>query len=100
MSSPTSTRADLLSVVVLLIGFLASLGLLAASVAVGMCGLFGAQCSAGDERLIAQLGGASIIVFLAVPVAVSVGRGQARWLLAPIVEVAAVAAIVYLNAVF
>jgi hypothetical protein len=78
--------ADVVSVVVVLAGFVISLGLAVGAFVASFCGLFGTQCTSGEEELIGLLSFASIGVFLAVPVVVAIVRGQARWLLAPLIE--------------
>ena len=71
--------------------------LLLAAVGASLCGLFGEQCTAEEQRTIALLSFASLGVFLFVPAAVAAVRRQARWLLAPVVEVVLVVLAVRLN---
>lgn len=77
---------DVLSVVALAAGFLLSLGLMVAAVAVSLCGLFGEQCSGSEEQAMTLLSLGAIGTFFGVPVVVAAVREQVKWLLAPIVE--------------
>jgi hypothetical protein len=96
----TPAWADLASVSALILGFVVSVGLAFAAFGVALCSLFGEQCTPEEEQLTELLTLASVVVFFAVPVVVALVRQQARWLLAPLVEAALIAAIVYLNGAF
>jgi hypothetical protein len=89
--------ADALSVVALVMGFVLSLGLALAGFLTGMCSLFGEECTSAEQGRIRALWLGSLGVFVAVPVAVAIVRGQGRWLLAPVVEAALLVAIVAAN---
>jgi hypothetical protein len=80
-------------VVVLVLGFGLALGLAGAAFAVGLCGLFGEQCTASEERTIGLLMLGAIGVFVLVPIVVAIARRQARWLLAPVIEAMLIAAV-------
>lgn len=78
-------------------GFVLSLGLAFAAFLTALCSLFGEQCTSAEQGQIRLLLLASLGVFFGVPVAVAIVRGQGRWLLAPVIEAALLAAVVAAN---
>jgi uncharacterized membrane protein YoaK (UPF0700 family) len=86
--------ADVVSVGALFTGFVLSLGLAFAAFVTGLCSLFGEECTSAEQGRIRLLGLASLGVFVVVPVAVAIVRGQGRWLLAPVIEAALLVVIV------
>ena len=79
---------DVVAVITLLFGFLAAVALAVWAFLLGFCGLFGEECTTSEENAIGLFTLAPLGVFVSVPVAVAAWRRQARWLLAPLIEVA------------
>lgn len=88
------------SVAALVVGLLATLGLLLVAFVLALCGIGGSAESCTDEHRFAWgVLAAAAAVFLGVPALVAVLRRDARWLLAPVVEAAVVVSIFALSAV-
>jgi hypothetical protein len=83
--------SDVISVVVLLVGFVLAVGLMLFAFVLSFCSL-GEPCTPAQEQQISLLSLASMGVFLLVPAAVALVRHQARWLLAPLIEAVLIAA--------
>ena len=86
----TERAKNVLSVVVLVVGFLLAAALMVGAFLASFCGLFGEECTGEEEQAIGLLFLGSTGVFLGVPLAVAAVRQQLRWLLAPVIEVAIV----------
>ena len=82
---------NVLSVLALVVGFLVALALAGGALVMSLCGLFGDECSSSEDLAISLLLLGSVGVFLLVPASVAVVRRQARWLLAPVIEVGLIA---------
>ena len=78
---------NVLSVLTLVVGFVAALALSVGAFLVSFCGLWGEPCTSSEENAMALLGMASLGVFLFVPALVATLRRQARWMLAPVIEI-------------
>lgn len=83
---PASVSATVASVLALVAGFVVAAGLVLLASLLSLCGLFGEECTPHERSQIgwALVGG--VTVFFAVPGLVAVVRRDARWLLAPLVE--------------
>ncbi len=85
---------DVASVLALVVGALATAGLLVLASLLSLCGLFGETCTDAETMRIGLATIGAGVTFLGVPGLVAVVRRDARWLLAPLVEAAVVAAVV------
>jgi hypothetical protein len=92
-------RADVVSWVAVIGGFVASVALAVAALAAALCGVWDGECTTSELRTRDLLALATAAVYFGVPVAVALWRQQARWLLAPIVEAAGLGAVVAVLAV-
>jgi len=84
-----NVAADVVSVVALLVGFGVTAVILVVMLFVLACGFSGA-CTYEDDTPFWGLLVAAGVVFLGVPALVAAVRRDARWLLAPVVEAAAI----------
>lgn len=91
--------ATVTSLAALALGLVVTGALLLLAAALSLCSLFGDQCSTSEQSSIGVAALAALAVFLGVPAAVARARRDARWLLAPLVEIAVVVLLAALSAV-
>lgn len=93
---PARPRIGVVNAVgLLVVGALATFGLLVAGFVGALCGLGGSDTDCSDEHQLAWLALAgAAVVFLGVPALVAALRRDGRWLLVPVGEIALVALLI------